>query len=239
MQPPEVQNWFPVHVSPQKRQSLSVPSGVPQPAAGAPQLPQPLIHVGVHAPLAHTGAPTTWAVPQVTLQAPQLATSLATLRSQPLLGTPSQSSHARSTQLGLQALFTQGLPPASTCAVEVLLQTLPQTPQLFTSVAPLIVQPFCGLPQESSVPVQFGVQMPERQLLPAEVVPVAEQAIRHVPQWALSVLRLTSQPVLGLPSQLSKPVAHEFRVQTLFRHCPLALGKSVLQLTLAPVHAPQ
>ena len=142
------------------------------------------------------------AVPQVTLQPPQLATSLPTLRSQPLLGTPSQSSHAPFTQLGEHTLALQWLPAASTCALELLLQTLPQPPQLLSSVAPLMVQPFCGLLHESRVPEQVGVHRPERQLLPAEVVPVVAHAIVQVPQWLSSVLMLASQPLLALLSQL-------------------------------------
>jgi len=82
----------------------------------------------------------------------------------------------------------------------VLLQILPQPPQLFSSVALSITQPFCGLEQVISVPVHLGEQTPEEQLGPCD--PAPEQAVVQLPQWFASVLRETSQPLLGTVSQL-------------------------------------
>ncbi len=92
----------PVQASLQPAQLLTVPSVVLQPAAGAPHLAKPGWHWDVHTPPPQVGAPITLAVPQVTLQAPQLATSEATERSQPLPGLLSQSSHSAA-QLGEHA----------------------------------------------------------------------------------------------------------------------------------------
>ena len=93
----------PAQTSPHLLQLLVVPSGVLQPSSGAPHLAQFAAHCEVHTPLPQVGEPTTLVVPHVWLQPPQFVTSLATVRSQPLRGLPSQSSH-RPTHLGVQAL---------------------------------------------------------------------------------------------------------------------------------------
>ena len=100
--------------------------------------------------------------------------------------------------MGVQALARQSL--LLTCAALVESQTLLQPPQLFSSVALSIGQPFCGFAQEIRVPEHLGAQVPETQLV--AVAPAAEQAMAQVPQWIGSVLRLTSQPLLATLSQL-------------------------------------
>ena len=87
-----------------------------------------------------------------------------------------------------------------TWAAEAVLQTLPQPPQLFSSVALSIGQPFCGFEQEIRVPVHLGTQVPAAQLV--LLAPAVEHAVVHVPQWFVSVLMLISQPLLETLSQL-------------------------------------
>src|SRR5204863_6790651 len=47
----------------------------------------------------------------------------------------------------------------------------------------------------------------------------------HEAQLLASLLRLTSQPLAGLLSQLANPARHWLSTHTLLMHCELALGK--------------
>ena len=157
-QPLAVQNPAP-QLSPQLRQLLTVPSCVLQPCAGVPQFFQPELQVGVHEPFVHEVAEAL-ALPQTTPQPPQFVLSLPTGSSQPLAGMPSQSAYSPA-QAGLHALLLQVF--ADTCAAAAVLHTLLHAPQLAGSLAVLMAQPFCGLPQARNFPVQIGTQVPPLQ----------------------------------------------------------------------------
>jgi hypothetical protein len=99
-------------------------------------------------------------------------------------------------QIGSQALLTQlfeVVPEVAHTKPE------PQPPQLASSLARLLVQPFSGLPQASQLPLQVGVQSPLAQLvLLAFVVP---QTVPQAPQSWTSEMTLDSQPSASPPSQ--------------------------------------
>jgi hypothetical protein len=174
-----------------------VPSCTLQPSAAVPHAAQPDVHVGAHAPFVHAVAVVCALVPQVTPQPPQLVLSVPTGSSQPLAGMPSQSAY-RGEQVGWHVLLEQVL--AVTWAAVAVLHTLPQPLQLLASVAPLVAQPFCGLPHIKYVPVHTGTQVPALQLVLLAFV--VEQAVAHPPQWFLSVSRFDSQPLDATVSQL-------------------------------------
>src|SRR5262245_34907591 len=73
-----------------------------------------------------------------------------------------------------------------------------------------------------------GLHLPFWQVFPCG------HALPQTAQLALSVLRSTSQPLAGLPSQLSKPMRHPVSLHMLLTHCDWPLGK----LHCGQVHAP-
>jgi hypothetical protein len=79
-------------------------------------------------------------------------------------------------------------------------QTFPQLPQWVT-VLSAVSQPFCGSLSQLSQPLlQIGAQLPSMQLvLPCAVV----QAAPQLPQFALSLASVTSQPLATLASQFA------------------------------------
>jgi hypothetical protein len=61
-----------------------------------------------------------------------------------------------------------------------------------------------SIPQQVWTPEQSGPTVPQRQP-PLMQNSSVSQALLQAPQWASSVLTLTSQPLAALPSQSSKP----------------------------------
>jgi hypothetical protein len=86
-------------------------------------------------------------------------------------------------------------------------QTVPQVPQWLRSVVRLTSQPLAGLPSQSAKPVlQVNPHVPPVQLLVA--LARAGQTLPQAPQLVTELVRLASQPLERLLSQLPKPVAH-------------------------------
>ena len=99
---------------------------------------------------------------------------------------------------------------------------LPHAVQL-VSVPSWVLQPACGLPQLFQPAAQVGVHAPPVQDV-AEVCAVP-QVTPQPPQLVLSVLRLTSQPLLRSVSQLAWSTAQPSKAHVLFWQCPVALLK--------------
>ena len=122
----------------------------------------------------------------------QLFASLVGSASQPLPGTPSQSSipprHAPTPQIP----FTHAAVPLGGFA-----QTFPQAPQLFTSLATTTSQPSSALPLQLARPAA----QPDRWQTPFQHVLSGPQALPHAPQFAMSLPVSASQPVFASPSQ--------------------------------------
>jgi hypothetical protein len=117
------------------------------------------------------------------------------LISQPLAALPSQ--------LPKPALHVIPQVPAGQVAVPlVVLQTVLQDPQC-SGLLRLVSQPLTGLLSQSPKPAAQPIpQLPAVQVgVPPEVEHLVPQAL----QLLMSVLRLTSQPLLGRPSQSAKP----------------------------------
>ena len=85
--------------------------------------------------------------------------------------------------------------------------------------------------------MQIGTHVPPLQEV-LEVFVVAQDT-PHEPQWLVSVLVLTSQPLLSTVSQLAWSVPQPSNTQPLLAQCPVALGNAVLQSVPGPVQAPQ
>ena len=115
---------------------------VSQPFVAMPsQLPHPELHVPrVHVPLVHDSE--AFARSHTLPQAPQLARVFSEV-SQPLLDRPSQSPKP-----ALQLEMPQ-VPPTQLGVPPVGEHTLPQMPQLFTSLLVWVSQPLFGLPSQS------------------------------------------------------------------------------------------
>jgi len=113
----------------------------------------------------------------------------------------------------------------------VLLQTLPQPPQLFVEVDVLVSQPFVISPSQLPKPeLQVIAQLPPLQL---GVPLLFEHALEQVPQCRASFPKLTSHPVEAAPSQSAKPLLQEMW-QALLTHD----GIPPTELHAAP-HPPQ
>jgi hypothetical protein len=190
-----------LHALPQPLQfDVSVLRLTSQPLAGLPsQSAKPGLQAIWQLPLTHEGLPLLFE--QTLPHEPQLLTSLYVLISQPLLRLPSQFA-----QPALQ-LMPQ-LPVVHVALPLVELQTLPHEPQCCGSEAMLISQPLAYWLS------QFA--KPELQACSWHV-PVAQatcalgtvQSVLQLPQCAVSVIVLTSQPLASWLSQLAKPPAHD------------------------------
>ena len=89
---------------------------------------------------------------------------------------------------------------------------MPQPPQLLGSALVAISQPSAGNPLQFAKPVLHE----PKEHTPPEHTPLAlgyEQTVPHALQLDALVLRLTSQPLLTIPSQLPKPELQEAIVQ--------------------------
>jgi hypothetical protein len=124
------------------------------------QLPKPALHTGTHCEATQALSPLTGlqtmpqppqllpllvVLGQVLPQPLQLFGSLVVFASQPLLALPSQLALP-----GLQPIWQ--VPPAQDTLPLGLVHTLPQPPQLETSVLLLVSQPLRGLPSQSDQP---------------------------------------------------------------------------------------
>jgi len=125
-----------------------------------------------------------------------------------------------------QALLAQ---LALACATP---QMLPQAPQLLTSLVVLVSQPLAALPSQLAQP---ALHEPMAQALPTQVE-VACAALHTLPQelqLLTSLVVLTSQPLVALPSQLAKPAE-----QAMEHELPEQVGVPPFQLPPEP-HPPQ
>jgi hypothetical protein len=170
------------------------------------QTPEQLV-VGDAHDAVHVPPEHTVPAPQTLPQAPQWALSVWSARQVPeQLVCPAGHRHERP---------WQEAPPA---------QTVPQAPQLVLSAARSR-----HVPEQLVCPVgQTVTHAPATQLW------APEQGLPHAPQWALLVLRLASQPLAALPSQLPKPAAHAPTV-----HAPAAQPAVALGSEQGRSHPPQ
>jgi len=187
---------------------------ISQPLAALPsQLPKPALHVIPQVPAGQVAVPLV--VLQTALQDPQCS-GLLRLVSQPLAGLLSQSPKPEAQAIPQLPAVQVGVPPD----VE---QTWPQVLQLLTLVFRFTSQPLAGLLSQSAKP---ALQVPMAQV-PLLQVAAALANVHLVPQalqLLTSVLRLTSQPLVALPSQLPEPAVHAPIVQVLLTQLAAALA---------------
>jgi hypothetical protein len=155
---------------------------------------QPLVQTAL-APVvdAHTGVPPVHALPQ----RPQLLVPLRAV-SQPLEGLPSQSPKPGSHD-------SPQVPLAQVAAPLVPLgQTRPQVPQLPAELSVATSQPLLGWLSQSELP---GEQVMRQTPITHAAVLLGPEAhaLPQAPQLPALLLRFTSQPLAGSPSQLAKP----------------------------------
>src|SRR5262245_21663484 len=104
-------------------------------------------------------------------------------------------------------------------------QTVPHLPQFRASVLRLVSQPS---PEVALQSPKGALHAPiTHRLLAHEAAALANaQTLPQVPQLATLFVRLSSQPLAALPSQLPKPPLHAPRVQTPFTQLAPALVKA-------------
>jgi len=159
------------------------------------------------------------------------------LISQPLAALPSQ--------LPKPALHVIPQVPAGQVAVPlVVLQTVLQDPQC-SGLLRLVSQPLAGLLSQSPKPEAQAI--PQLPAVQVGVPPAVEHLVPQALQLLISVLRLTSQPLAGLPSQSLKPALHAPMAQVPLLQVAAALANahlvpqalqlltSVLRLTSQPL----
>jgi hypothetical protein len=102
-------------------------------------------------------------------------------------------------------------------------QTAAQPPQLVSVLSP-VSQPLAELPSQLPQPDR---QLPSWHTPPKQLAEAFAKlhAVAHVPQWVTDVLRLTSQPLFTLPSQLPQPELH-----VMAQAPPLQLGTPFVAL---------
>jgi len=154
------------------------------------------------------------AVPLLELQTlPQLLQFLGSLRvstSQPSSLAPG-SGPLQSAKPGLQ-VYTQSPPTQLRAELLVVWQAALQAPQCVGLVFRLTSQPVAGSPSQSAKP---ALQLWMRHVPPMQP-PVAFcmlQALLHIPQCALLVLRFVSQKSARFPSHSPNPFGHGFWAQ--------------------------
>ena len=167
---------------------LARPSQSAKPALQAPIAQVPLLQVAAAFANVHL-------VPQ----ALQLLTSVFKLTSQPLVAEPSQLPEPAVQAPIVQALLTQ------LAAALVNVHLVPQPPQLFTSFVVLVPQVAPGGQVARPAP---QVLYPHPVLVQTGVPPVVGHLVPQALQLLISELRLISQPLVALPSQLAKPELH-------------------------------
>jgi hypothetical protein len=213
-----------VQVVPHAAQCELVFSCCSQPLVACPsQLPQPVLHV----PSAHTlftQLADAFGKLQILVQLPQACALLVRLVSQPLPTLPSQLP-----QPVLQAI--EQVPEAHDAAPLAVLHAWAQPPQCSVLVLVLTSQPLVACPSQLPQPVLHdeSVQVP---VVHEEVALLWSQPLAHAPQ-SDSVLRLVSQPLAALPSQLPQEEAQ------LGTHAPPVQVVVPLGLVQVWPHAPQ
>ena len=198
-----------------------------QPLVALPsQSPSPEAQVVAQRPWTHAAiapGPAAQTVPH----APQFARSATVSRSQPLLGSPSQSRNVP------VHCATAQRPAAQVAVALARAQRAPQRPQWAGSLAVSTSQPLVALPSQSSAPVsQRSPQSPAAQVaLPRGP---AAQDRPHAPQWAGVARVSTSHPLAGSLSQSPRPSSQTMTAHRPRRHTPVAAAGA----QRAP-HAPQ
>jgi len=181
--------------------------------------------LATHLPEALSAAYTVLQLSPFAPQPPQLLPLVLVFVSQsvPL---PSQSAHGALQVFTLQTLFshfTVALP---------MLHTLPQTPQLLVSLTMFVSQPSFSLPLQSA---WLASHVP---ILHTESTQLGELLStvhgEHAPQCSGSLVRSTSQPFFGSPSQSPKPAG-----QSLTPHLPCAQNAVPLPAAHSLPQAPQ
>lgn len=99
----------------------------------------------------------------------------------------------------------------------------PQAPQLPMSVCSDTSQPFGAAPSQLAQPLLHDAML-QTPPVQAAVACANEQAFGQLPQWAMSVFRLDSQPFATFPSQLPNPALHPAIWQTPVVHEPVAFA---------------
>jgi hypothetical protein len=157
------------------------------------QLPNPALHVGVQDPLGHVVEP--FAFEHVVPQTPQFVVVFKDA-SQPSVMSPSQLP-----KLALQLI--EQAPRAQPGVPFALEQEVPQAPQLETLVCVLTSQPLAATPSQLPNPAVHvpSVQVPDAHDSDAFA---KSHCAPHDPQF-VRVVRLVSQPLAVLPSQLPNP----------------------------------
>ena len=198
---PAEQFWPAPQPLPHEAQLAAVPSGVSQPSSSlfALQSPHPASQVPPHT-LAAQAAPTTWLVEQALAQAPQCATLVERLVSQPVETAPSQSPQPTA-QASLHA-------PARHVGVAcVVLHALPHPPQAATLFVRLASHPVETAPSQSPQPT---AQASLHALATHEgVACVVLHALPHPPQLLVLAVRLASHPFEASRSQSPQPAAQD------------------------------
>jgi hypothetical protein len=184
-----------LHALPQVPQFWGVEDvAVSQPLAAAPsQLPHPGSQaVTRHVPVLHDSV--AWARSHAVPQVPQ-SVSVCRLVSQPSVATPLQSAHPA---LQLATVHCEFAQPAVPFGAE---HSAPHPPQLFGSVVVVVSHPLPGLLSQSAVPGTGHVEHPQTPVVHFGVHPAVGHLFGQLPQWFTSLLRFTSHPLLGSPSQ--------------------------------------
>jgi hypothetical protein len=197
---------------------------VSQPLPTLPsQFPQPDRQAMLQAPSEHDGVPLV--LEQLLPQVPQFERLVWVLVSQPLASWPSQLP-----QPLLQATIWH-VPVAQNAVALSNAHGTPQEPQ-FARVVRLVSHPFAELPSQSPNPVEHAAQ-PQAPPVQLGVPDGQVQTWPHVAQWFTLEFNAVSQPLPGLPSQSSNPVAQD-GTQTPETHAVVPFA-----LKHATPHAPQ
>jgi hypothetical protein len=170
---------------------------VSQPLFALPsQLPNPALHVGVHVPLGHVVEPC--AFEHVVLHAPQFAIVFNDA-SHPFVTSPSQLP-----KLPLQVIEHE---PSAQPGVPLALEhDVPQAPQFKTLVCVLTSQPLVATPSQLPNPALQVPSVHAPDAHDSEAFAKSHCAPQD-PQFE-RVVRLVSQPLAALPSQLPNPPLH-------------------------------
>jgi hypothetical protein len=184
------------------------------------QLPNPVLQVIEQTPAVQAGAPLV--EPQAVVQLLQCRGSVLRSVSQPLAVWASQLPQPEKHAMLQVPVAHVGVP-------WVLLQTVAQVPQWVVSALRLTSQPLLARPSQLPKPAEQLMPHTPPEQVAAPLVPL--QAFPQELQFAGLVLRLVSQPLDTLPSQLPQPAAHVMP-QDPFVHeaVPLAVLHAVVQV---------
>src|SRR5882724_887261 len=141
--------------------------------------------------------------------------------------------------MGSQALPLQSL--LTTCAAAVVLQTVPQAPQLLPSIELSASQPLnLLLSQVRYEPEHMGAHwLLTHRLELTCAVPLVEQTMPQPPQLPGLLVVLVSQPSVAPPVQSPNPLLQTGAVQAVAEQVEVAFGYLVLQSLPAAPQPPQ